>query len=716
MTLTVPKAGSDAGRAPQVRVAEPTGGEMFAQFGNQMKQVGEALETDFLQREAQRFQTDLTGDMNNLRLEVTAIGDPDAAEARWRDGTAALRQNYLAGQGENGLPRVSEKNRERFGLTFDELNNRNSFSLGRQTLEARQSQRQADLMRYSQIATQQAAGADPDMRATLLGQGIEKIDQLVATGAISPAQGETQKQALAQEMDNARAIGMSAENPQGMIDALDAGEFAGLPGEVQERYRVQAAANLDRAAAAAQTAAEKAAKEQATLTGNRLADIRDVRGTGMQSVDEAWLASDDAKSHPDYPMTIAALSLAREQPELAKMSPPQLDALIAGEEARPVREKYQTERVQHLRSLRKDAAPAWQQDAVAQADKVGLYVPDLPQFSLDTARDFGRGLVARSQMADELIEGEYTRDRALLNAEEKEQLRANASIDADPASRAALAETLTDSLSPEDAEQLGEIIGDPVFSFVGGLLAVGGDRATAREIFRGQQVVVEKNITLPAVAKRQGAAFKAIDAFFADQPDGEKTQSTITAAADALYAARIRREGPQHDIDTDVYRQALHEVMGGTGRYDGTNAQGGMQDVRGALTPLPMGVRANDADAALGQMARLIDGKRTVTYTRLADDLPLSTKITGILPPVDTVDGMAARARADALWQAASISGGAPGINGEPLDGDTLSAMQLTAVGNDEYQLTYNGLAAQDLVTGEKYTFRLSDLVRGNVR
>lgn len=713
MTLTVPKAGSDGGRSARVRIEEPQGGAMLAQFGDQMRAVGEALENDYLSREAQRFQTDLTAEMNNLRLEVMEIGDPDQAEAAWRQGSRALRQSYLEGQTEDGRPRVSPKNVEKFGLIFDELHNRNAFSLGKQTLGARQAQQEATFIRYAQTATQQGATADPDMRATLLGQGYEQIDQMVAAGVIDAAEGERRKLGLTQDMDNARAIEMVASDPDGFLASSGAGDFAGLPADVQARYRVQAQGNIDRAASAAQTAAEKAAKEQDKVVGERLQAIIDVRDGGLKSVDERWLASEEAKNHPDHPKAMAKLSLSNEQPRLQQMTPAELRASIAGEENRPVKHKYQTERVQLLKDRLKVAETELSKDAVAYVRDIGLFVPDLPEFDPSDPAAYAKGLQARVKMSDDLVEKGFVRDPVYLDETELEALKDVAAIENDPSTRASLAYALTRSLPADSSVTVSDLINDPVMSHIGGLQAAGGRATLATEVLRGQQVIEAGNVKLPPAADRTSAAHVALQGYFADEPEGEQTEAAIRASADALYAARVRRSDPTADIDEDIYRQALHEVMGGTGKYGQTNAKGGMQSVRGALTPLPMNTSADSVNRALAQLQFDMEGRKSPVYDRMDAEFAAMAQAGGALPPRDFIGGADAQARADAIWQAASRSGGQPGINGEVIGPDALADMHLKAVGPDEYRLMHNGRTVADTLSGLPFEFSLTEILNG---
>lgn len=684
MTLTVPKAGSTAGAAAQIRTEPSDTGAVFAQFGQQLTAVGEALENDYLNREVQRFQTDLTGDMNNLRLEVSAIGDPDQAELAWKNGTAALRARYENGLTDDGRARVHEKNKEKFGLVFDNLKNANAFSLGKQTLAARQSQREADYLRFTQIATQESANADPALRDQNAALAIEKIDALVAEGVITPAEGEKRKQGFAQDVDNARAISMVAENPAGFLEAAQGDEFSGLPADVKARYQVQAQGNLARAAAAARTEAERQAKAQAKLVKEKLAEIRDIRDGGLKSVDETWLASDEAKSHPDYAETMATLSLSDQEPMLAQLTPNQLDAMIAGEKSRPVAKQYQTERLAVLEKLKEEAVEGWQTDSVAYAQSIGLIVADLPTFDPAKPEVYGEALAVRLDAAQGFVEKGYTDEIKVLSDDERADLKKQADIENDPVARAALARTLALSLPRTGPDALDTVVDDPVFAHIGGMLAAGGRVDVAEEVLRGQQSIEMGNVVLPSPSERINATFATISDFFAERADGEGDEGAIRKAADALYAVRMRRNDPTGDIDTDVYGQALHEVLGGKGHYGNPDATGGIQDFRGQLVEVPIGISARQIERAFDR----IGSEDGILPSNLR-----AARAAGWEEKYDTV--------APARWKSVSRSGSVPVIGDVPLSREDLSELDIKHLGNGQYALTQSLQTDEQIVLGD---------------
>ncbi|MBQ0749694.1 MAG: hypothetical protein KBT70_05780 [Roseovarius sp.] len=719
--LPFPRAGTDPGRAARATEVVPDQtGDAVAQLGNIAATVGFAMQEDRRDRNFQRAQVDLTREVNDLRLGVEEIGDPDQADQFWEQGKARLRQRYLEADGENAV--LDPANRDKFGIAFDRLIDATAFSVGARNLGLRQSQREATFIEYTQEASRAGAGADPQTRATLFAQGDEMIASLLEAGVIDPEEAAKRRIALRGDVSNAHAIRMITDDPQAFLSAVDQGDFPGLDGDTLERYRAQATSALATAEKQAASAAEKAEKERQTALGNRLSEMRQIMADGRTPVDEAFLADPDVQAHPEFAETMAARSLRDENIALAEMTPDEIGALIAGERGKKVAHKFQTERLKVLEDWQRRHEEGFAADPIAYARSLwngtdrpsARQIIDLPDFDPANPAAFGQALALRAQQGQELVDQGFAPELRILSDDERERLRAQAGLESDPASRAALAQTLATSLPRESFDRLSNVIDDPVFSHVGGLMASGGSRGVAEEVLRGQQVIDQGNVILPPVRDRTEPAFAAVSDFFADVPGGEALQATITKSADALYAARIRRSDPAGDIDEDVYRQALHEVMGGQGVFNARDAKGGMQEVRGALTPLPQNVGARDVERVIQGLSRDLLGLRQaeVPGAELREIDTIAATGT-VVRPITRLEPEAAQARASAFLQAASISGGQPGINGEPVDADTLQSLSLRAVGPDVYQFVApDGRAIGDLQSGGPFEFRLSELVR----
>ncbi len=182
---------------------------------------------------------------------------------------------------------------------------------------------------------------------------------------------------------------------------------------------------------------------------------------------------------------------------------------------------------------------------------------------------------------------------------------------------------------------------------------------------------------------------------FADLPTGDGTLATIMAASDALYARRTGHAPQEEDLDSDVYRDAMHAVMGGTGTYGSERATGGVQEVRGVATILPPGMRAYEAEFALRDIGYPVTGADTVGRARAAGR---------IFDPAQAVADL----------EAAS-GGRTPSIGGEPPTAEDLADMTLKAVGPDRYILTSEGEALAD-ASGAPLVISLMALKREVVR
>lgn len=651
--LIVPTAGSDGGRAANVTPREaPQTGAMLAQLGQQMESVGLNLENDYLDRQAKRFQVDLTRDMNNLRLEVDQVGDPDAAEAMWMARSNELRQSFLQGQTEDGRPKVHKRNAERFGLAFDEMHNRFSTAVARQTLAGRQSQREATYIEYAHEATRAAATADPDTRAVLTAEGIDHIDSLVANNVIDAAEGARRKAALYGDIDNARAIEMVASDPVGFLQASDGEDFGGLSGDVLARYRVRAQANIDSEQAALLRAAGVEAKKRAKVTADRLADIRDVVGEGMQTTDMAWLASDEAKTAPDYAETMASISLSDDNPGMAQMTPAQFDALIAGEKARPVTFKYQTERYQRAAELKADAEAAWAKDEIAYAQEIGIYVPELPEFDPDNPVEFGRALQARVEHGQEMVDAGHISTGRALSDVERDALEVLAKPDQDPKSRLALVKSLALGYGDTARTHAEGINDDPVFGWAVSLTTQGVPDRTVRMILSGQTKLSNKTVSAPSRAQAIELFHEQTGNDFQDQP---QLTNAVLGAALAIYA----EENPIEDtgeLDDEKFKQAIQIAMGATRGGDQKLSRGGIMEIDGPVDyQLPLPANMDHASVLAGLAAVRAELDNTVRNRGGAGSDP--TKYGELV----------AKGRSFGLLTGASLTGVAPDF-GDPAE------------------------------------------------
>ena len=693
--LTVPKAGVDPGRAATVRVETPTGGADIAKLGNVMADVGVKLENDRLQRQMNRLGVDLTRDMNNLALELSEIGDPDQLESTFQQRTEELRAAYMDGADQNGRPRVDRKNAEAFGLAFDELRNRHELAIGRQALAGRFAQREATFTEFTHEATVAAANSDPEIRQTYLEQGIAQIDQLEANGIIDANEAATRKLGLRANLDNAAAIQDMAQDPEAFLERMDAGEYDGLGGETLARYRVSAEAQIAAAAEKERKAVETATKAEQKLITDQLNEMSGIWSLGQRAAGEdAFLSRPEVQANPAYPEAMAQREIMLEQPSLATMTPAELRALVEEERAKPKVRKFQAERVAVLEKRLAEEETAWSNDPIQHARDLGLADPQLPEFDPADPKAFGAALRNFRAVSEALVDEGYTSTDAVFDKETSEQLKTIIADTSDPAARATLSALVAGSLGdrPDVLKELGV---DPAFRMAGELQLAGSSPQVAEGIMRGQRALDQGNVILPPVSDRLDAATDVLDDLFFDVTGGAETQAMIRAAADARYADSFGKTDPSGQLDADAYLQSLHEVMGGSGAWDSSQARGGVQEINGAPTLLPVGVRARDVEQALTHLG--------------------SRRAGGVRPTFKISD----EALAEDLARI-SLTGQPPLLGGRPMTEDTFEELSLRAVADGVYEFTFVNDNGQVLVPetpdGEPYRFVLSSLLNGGAK
>ncbi|MBU2867012.1 hypothetical protein [Pacificibacter marinus] len=704
--LTVPRAGLDAGRSATVRVEANSAAADVAQFGQTMANVGMQLEGDRLEREMNRLSIDLTKDMNDLRLDLAQIGDPDQLEAVFKSRVKDLKSSYIDGQNDLGRPRVDPRNKEKFGLAFDDLAVRQQFAVGSQALAGRFAQREATYIEYAHTAASTAATADQDTRDVMFDQGSAQIDQLEANGIIDPATAAQRRLSLRASMDEAAALSLLNEDPQQFLDADADGDFSGLSGDSRSRFIASANNKILSAQAKAEKDLEIAVKAEEKAVSDRLGEMSGIWSAGQRAVDEdAYLSRPDVQAHPDFPKAMAQKQLLDEQPALDMMTVGQLDQLVDAEKNRPKAFKFQAERLEVLEGKLASEKEAWAKDPIAQARQKGFGAPEVPQFDPENPDAFAQGLNQIRNYSSSLVENGWTDHDAVFSQDDITNLKEQIAGQDDPAQLAVMAKAIVGSLGSRP-DVIGLVSNDPVFQYVGSLQLSNGSPKLAAEILTGQQAVAQKTVILPPLKDRLEPTFESVETLFLDIPGGPKLQANVMASADALYGARMGRVDPADDIDEDVYGQALHEVLGGTGAFDGRNARGGVQDVFDTKTMLPMGINAKQVENALdGLTKQLVDdglgGPNKITKT--GHDI-LSSGLSRIAVRADETGAFVS-------------SDDVPLINGQDVFLQSFDRLKIRAVANGVFEFFYTDQRGRVLVpetqSGEPYRFSMSALMKG---
>ncbi|MGI3163069.1 hypothetical protein [Pseudooceanicola sp. 200-1SW] len=687
MTLTVPQAGSEAGRAARLRVEGREDGNAIAAFGQQVKGVFEQVEQFELNSEFERAQVDATRELNDLRLEVDQIGDPRAAGEAWDQRSAAIKQRYL--EGDEASPGLNQRNQERFGLAFDQAVNAHSFSLGRRFLQDRIAEREAMAIQAGQQFAREAVANRGESAEETFARGDAYYDAMVADGVIAADEAERRKLEMRQGSSSALLTDMLRQDPQELMQQLDVpGRFPGLAPTDIAIWKTKA-----------QTAIDQELKFGASQANKETTDfLRVVRSEAMNGKDVHWddlLSDPNIVGHDDFAQTEAVVLLAQERPDLLSMSPAQLSAEIERERQSAPGDERSARRLEALIEIRDQNVAGYEQDPIRQADRVDLPVPAFAA-ELDPAnpRAFEQSIRSRLSFAEQMRAEGYT-DGALRLFSDKEEaeLKALAGTDQDPEVRAALARIAASAVAEDGSTPVLDLLGDPVLSHVGGLLSAGGREDLGREILQGQSAIDLGNALVPPASERLEEAQAAIGDVLVDLPGEELLQQEINQSIDALFAARMKREDPTGEMNAKVYAQAAHEVLGGTGQYGRADARGGIQDFKGAATIIPMGLSAEKLETNFtmlgtdGEGASYAAAYRSFTEERFQEHL---RQIAGDSLPV---------------------------IAGRPITRDELvdGQVSIKAIGDDVYILqvdTDTGLKTIQSDAGGDYQFSLRLLNR----
>ncbi|WP_101339726.1 hypothetical protein [Cereibacter azotoformans] len=698
MSLTVPKAGTIAGRSASVRIEAPQTGQALSQLGERMLQKGIEIRREQLQRQGQQIQLDMTRDLGQARQQIEQTSDPDSMGPAWDRAVADVKSRYITDDIDPNL-------RQGLELSLQELGDRHALAIGNRSIGLRQSQREADWVTTRARITTEAATADPDTLSAYLEQADGRIQQRLAAGIITPEDAAKERLALRSDVASARATRQISDDPAAFLAAADAGEYDALGGETLASRRAVAQAEIDRRTAAAQKTAEIATRERTAAISKRLKEMTDLMLQGNAVTDEAFLADPEVQANADFGAAAAAQQLRNELPSIRQMTVPQLDAQIALEEKRPKTYKYQVERLQVLRQWRDSAAERWNSQPVETARKAGLPVGRVPEFDPADPAPFEAAMRSRLALDGAVTQEGYTRAAAIVDADEAAQLKTVVDPKAPVEPKVALARSIWNVTSGAGLPRVTAAIGaDPVFRRAVRTIGQTGSDGLATEILTGQQRQKLGTVNMPTAGNMRTVFDQVTQGAF-DASPAQKAE--LLEAAGALYAnsAPETLDGADSalsflDDDDAVERftTAVQRVAGATPDQNGRMTIGGVQEIRDAYVSLPPGVGADDVESALGDLDRHLRGQRRTEQGW------------------DSSGGAAAPDLLRA-FRAASGDGSVPALGQNPRA--RFQTLQLRRVGESEiYEFVYsqNGrtyaVPADGDPAGRAWRFRLPDLIR----
>lgn len=210
----VPRAPASAGRvarAPDLSSlsASPVG-EAVEGLGQQLLQVGVAIEENRAGRDLELAELETARGMNELRAQVGQIEDPFAAEDAWSQGVQQLHGAVTGGD----APLIGRRNSDDFELIFGQMRDRHAASLGPSFLLAQVEARRQSLDALGAELGQSWLQGDARLRSEVEGQFGTALARQVVSGLLSERQAAEVENAWLDELSD-REIELSmAEDPE----------------------------------------------------------------------------------------------------------------------------------------------------------------------------------------------------------------------------------------------------------------------------------------------------------------------------------------------------------------------------------------------------------------------------------------------------------------------------------------------------------------------
>lgn len=664
--LIVPKSPIQGGAAAQVRVEASSVGAAVSDFGATVFGNAMKIRDEQDARALSQARLDMQRGMSDLRLEFEQVSDPSIINNNFQPRVADMRQNIVGG--------LTERLQSRAGQAFDELSQRHAAALGARAVNLHQDQMLANLSTQRSLAIEAGANADEGLRETNAMQYADGIEEALNSGAITHQQAVEMMATYTRDADTTAATNLLNTDPAALAAALRAGEFAGIVGNQRPTL-------LARADAAAATLANRAETAANKLAATQLDNVIDAANQGRIFENETdILDTPEFRDHPKFNEALAAVNLRDDRPEIAQMTPDQLRAAIAEERGKTVANGYDNDRLKAMEAILASSEAGWKNDPVAQAESVGLMPPTAPE---DIANADEQTLVnffaARADFANEQVEGGYTETPVFFTADERAQIAALAAADQDPASRVRLAAMISSGFGDNAQQALTNLGADTVFAHMAGLVASNGNPNSAEMAFRGQQAIEAGSVILPTPTEAKAIIRSTLAPQFRGVAGADAIVENLMDVSTAIYADMAREEA---DFDANLFNQALNLALGQSSTASNTPT-GGMAEINGQATILPVGMAANDVQNAL------IFVESQFRRQRSGDESAVPTE----------------------LMTAAGMSGEAPTFGGEPINAEIMDELTMQAVGDGEYLLFYKGHEITAGDTGQSFIIDIRRLI-----
>ena len=528
-----------------------------------------------------------------------------------------------------------------------------------------------------QYSDQTAANTDPRLRRDVRAQMDEEINrrylgmldqqyrttQARAEDALS-AQAEmwSQDYAAAIASGNADEIARTQARLQSVLAAREA-----MPGSTWSPERSQLF--MRNAQQAGQRQIEQQREQRAGEYRDSLRTIIAARRDGLTAADETVLSDPAAwAADPALAQEAAAWIEFRDQfPAFEGLPPAQQQAVIADLRAQPVQDEYQIAMIGKAEEAASAGQRAWAEDPIARAAEVlPTAPPPIPAYDPANPQAMMNALTARAEYANGLVQQGYVARPTFFSRAEADDLSLAMGKDMPDEVRLALAQAVASGLGDNAIFAFDQLDLDPVLGHSGRMLASGGDAATAMEALRGQRMLDEGLVSIPAALTRIDAVAPEISEALSGIPANDvEMLSSITAYAQAIYAANARGVDPDSQQAKDLMATAIQRAMGQSEDANGRTT-GGVQRVLNGSVWLPVGMSGD------------------LVNERLRDMVPPSGLGAGFQDMAEAFND--SRDVRVARWRASQPEGIAPSlpyVGTQPMPANLLRSARLVPVGGE---------------------------------
>lgn len=462
--------------------------------------------------------------------------------------------------------------------------------------------------------------------------------------------------------------------------------------------------------------ADKAKEVKTTLN-----TIIDAAKNGMQAADESILLDEEALAlQPELAREAQAFTNLRDgSKDLFQMPPAVFTAAAEQLRSADVQEDWEVDLANAATTAAKENAKAWREDPIQRAFDVMPDTKKPPALEIPVDGDFDKfvtSLERRREYGIGLAENGYTDQPVFLSNKEVDAVSMMFGADIPAELKAGAAAAIVEGMGPDAIKVFDTLKVDTVTQFAGKMLSIGGDQAVVMEAMQGQEMLDAGNVTAPKESSFREVMGDEFQQAFAGIQGSADAQGEVLSFARAIFAAN-KAGDMEANAEKDAMKTAVQRALGQSTSPRG-EVTGGIQDILGFQTLLPVGVSGKDANQVLhialtGDMDWGADPASKVANWLMDRGSDLFRLVTG-------EDKDPLQEKINDAWVQASRRpgpdgegrlGSVPMWNGKPLDPSVVGeTLRFVAVGGNTYRMQIGQYDVQD-ANGNVYFFDLAKLM-----